>query len=317
MKLIDAIDQFLMNCEVSKNQSRKTIENYSHYMKRFVDFLDSVDRIPERFNVNEITMELVERYGLFLNRYMTEEGDGGVKKSKNLTKKTQSYHLVALRAFLKFLTKINVDSLPPEKVELPKLNARSVDFLNREEVETLFGAVELSSNAGFRDRALMEMLYSTGLRVSEIKNLNRRDINLDRREFMVRGKGGKARIIFMSERAVEWVGRYLKRRSDNFDPLFVSIRKGAENVDILQGEAKRLSTVSIQEIVRRYGRRAGLVKHVTPHKLRHSFATELLHNGADIRSVQEMLGHSSITTTQVYTHVTNRRLKEVYDKYHK
>lgn len=318
MKLLESIDKFLRHCEIAKNQSGKTIENYAHYLHRFVDFLDEADgaEIPEKFDMKNLTLDLVEDYRIYLNRYVSEDGVAGSKKGKKLTKKTQSYHLIALRALLKFLVKIDEPSLAPEKIELPKVGARSVEALTREEVEMLFGAVDMAKDSGPRDIAIMEMLYSTGLRVSELAKLNRSDVNLERREFMVRGKGDKPRIVFLSMRAADILRKYLKTRSDNFDPLFVSYGRGRADFDITRGESKRLSTVSVQEVVRRHGRLAGMVKPVTPHKLRHSFATELLRAGADIRSVQEMLGHSSITTTQVYTHVTNRHLKEVHEKFH-
>jgi site-specific recombinase XerD len=321
MKLLEAIDKFLRHCEVAKNQSAKTIENYAHYLHRFMDFLDTKEIVPERFRMEELTLDLVEDYRLYLNRYSVEEG---AKKGKKLSKKTQSYHLIALRALLKYLTKIDIETLAPEKIELPKIGQRSVEYLTREEVELLFQAVDEASHSGPRDRAMLEMLYSTGLRVSELVNLNRNDINLERREFMVRGKGDKPRLVFLSERAAGILKKYLSTREDHFGPLFISYSRGKSEdtmasgkIDITKGEEKRLSTVSVQEIARRHGRLAGLVKPVTPHKLRHSFATELLHNGADIRAVQELLGHASITTTQVYTHVTNRHLKEVHEKFHR
>lgn len=319
MQLLEAIDKFLRHCEVAKNQSGKTVENYAHYLHRFVDFLEQSDgaEIPERFDMENLTLDLVEDYRLYLNRYVSEDGVAGSKKGKRLTKKTQSYHLIALRALLKYLVKIDSASLAPEKIELPKIGARSVEALSREEVEMLFKAVDMAKDSGPRDRAMMEMLYSTGLRVSELVRLDRNDVNLERREFMVRGKGDKPRIVFLSARAADMLKKYLTVRSDNFDPLFVSFGRGRADLDITKGESKRLSTVSVQEIVRRHGRLAGIIKPVTPHKLRHSFATELLRSGADIRSVQEMLGHSSITTTQVYTHVTNKHLKEVHEKFHR
>ena len=218
-----------------------------------------------------------------------------------------------MRAFLKYLTKNDIKTLAPEKIELSKIPKRSVEVLSREELERIFKAVDRLDKAGLRDIAILETLYSTGLRVSELASLNRNQVDLKRREFMVRGKGAKPRIIFLSEKAAQAITKYLKSREDNFDPLFINNMKG----DITDHEKKRLSTVSIEAIVRKYARKAGVVKKVTPHTLRHSYATELLINGADIRSVQEMLGHSSITTTQIYTHVTNKKLKEIHDKYHK
>ena len=317
MYLFEAIENFLRHCEVGKNQSSKTLENYGHYLNRFMQFLEENEYVPEKMKLDEVTRELVENYQLYLNRLKDDDPDkrhsGGSKSG--LSKKTQGYHLIALRAFLKYLVKIDEKSLAPEKIELPKIGERHVEFLTREEVEMLFQAVDIARKSGPRDRAILEMLYSTGLRVSELAHLNRSDINLERREFMVRGKGNKPRLVFLSARAVNHIKHYLHTRNDNFEPLFVSLSRGKSDHDITAGESKRLSTVSVQEIVRRHGRLAGIVKPVTPHKLRHSFATELLHNGADIRSVQEMLGHSSITTTQVYTHVTNPHLKEIHEKY--
>ena len=313
MKLLEAIDKFLRHCEITKNQSNKTIENYAHYLHRFVDFLEqrAGSEIPERFCMDAMTLDLVEDYQLYLNRYVAEE------TGQKLTKKTQSYHLIALRALLKYLSKIDVETLAPEKIELPKIGKRSVDCLTREEVERVFEAVDMAKQSGPRDRAMLEMLYSTGLRVSELVKLDRSDVNLKRREFTVRGKGNKPRLVFLSERATDFLKKYLMTRNDSFEPLFISYSGGKADHDITAGEAKRLSTVSVQTVARRHGRLAGITKPVTPHKLRHSFATELLKSGADIRAVQEMLGHASITTTQVYTHVTNRHLKEVHEKFHK
>ncbi len=291
------IVDFLEHAEIAKNQSQKTIENYDHYLGRFLEFAGDI-------KPNEITLQLVQKYQLHLNRL-----------EENLSKKTQNYHIIALRAFLKYLTKNDYKTLPPEKIELSKIPERTVEFLSREELERLFKAVDLSSKKGLRDRAILETLYSTGLRVSELNSLNRKQVDLKRREFMVRGKGRKPRIVFISDRCAKWLEEYLKTRTDNLEPLFINYGRARSKDDISQGEKRRLTTYTIQEIVRRTARHAGLVKKVTPHILRHSFATELLQNGADIRAVQEMLGHASITTTQIYTHVTNRRLKEIHKKY--
>ncbi|MBL4695096.1 tyrosine-type recombinase/integrase [Candidatus Gracilibacteria bacterium] len=295
------IKDFLEYCEVTKNQSKKTLENYTHYLKRFEDFLS------EEMKPQDLNLQKVQNYRLYLNRFMDDKG-------KSLGIKTQNYHIIALRAFLRYLAKNDIKSLSPEKIELPKVPDRTVEHLSHEELERLFNTVDLTKKVGPRDRAILETLYSTGLRVSELRSLDCQQVDLKRREFMVRGKGKKPRIIFLSKKAAELITTYLKTRDDNLAPLFTN---NSRNTDILDPEARRLSNVSIQNIVRKYALRAGIIKKVTPHTLRHSYATELLMNGADIRSVQEMLGHSSITTTQIYTHVTNKKLKEIHDKYHR
>lgn len=297
------IQRFLEHVEIGKQQSLKTVENYHHYLSRFLDFIG--DKAPE-----ELALDDVHRYQLFLNRYVDEREHG-------LSVKTQNYHLVALRAFLKYLVRNDVQTLAPEKIDLKKVGDRVVDFLTRDEVERLFNAVDLTKKTGFRDRAMLETLYSTGLRVSELCALNRDQVDLERAEFTVRGKGGKARIVFLSERCVEWLKRYLSERTDNWIPIFISYGRTREDESLGLGEKRRLTPYTVQTVVREASLRAGLSKKVTPHVLRHSFATELLHNGADIRAVQELLGHSSITTTQVYTHSTNPRLREVHRKFHK
>lgn len=311
------IDDFLAHCEIEKNQSLKTIDNYSRYLRRFLKFAG------EEIQAKNIDLGLVQRYRLHLNRDADEQG-------RTLSKKTQNYHTIALRAFLKYLIKRDVETLAPEKIELAKIPERTVEFLTREEVDNLFVAIQKNpafkdgknEPARLRDTAILETLYSTGLRVSELASLNRAQVDLNRREFMVRGKGRKPRIVFLSDRAVQKIKDYLKLREDAFEPLFInaghSRKAGAEGKigDITKGEKRRLTTVSIESIVRKYAMLAGIIKKVTPHTLRHSFATDLLHNGADIRAVQEMLGHASITTTQIYTHLTNQRLREIHKKFH-
>lgn len=322
------IEKFLQHAEIGKNQSQRTIINYRHYLKRFLEFAG------EKFDIEKLTLGHVQNFRLHLNRLRNGRGD-------TLEVKTQNYHIIALRAFLKYLVKQDIQTLAPEKIELSKIQARSVEFLTRDELDRLFNEIRTTDIRGLRDRAILETLYSTGLRVSELAALNRKQIDLERREFMVRGKGRKPRIIFLSQRAAEHIKNYLEKRTDNFEPVFLnhhsekpkalrSVNSNSQSEtnnhtpgvshksqeDIMKGESRRLSTVSIERIVRMYALRAGLIKHVTAHTLRHSFATELLMNGADIRSVQEMLGHASITTTQVYTHLTNQRLKEVHEKFH-
>lgn len=299
------LELFLVYVELEKNRSPKTLENYHHYLHRFGDYFGK-DR-----DLSELQMIDIQQFRLKLNRFEDS------KTHRTLGIKTQNYHLIALRAFLKYVTKHDVKTLAPEKVELSKIPERSVEFLSKEELVRIFDVVDRKKISGRRDFAILQMLYSTGLRVSELTNLNRESIDLKRREFMIRGKGRKQRIVFVTPLAAESVEQYLLLRDDNFEPLFLSGGRGKKiDGDILKGEKKRLTTRSIQNLVAKYARKAGIIKKVTPHTLRHSFATTLLQNGADIRSVQEMLGHASITTTQIYTHITNSRLREVHEKYH-
>jgi len=303
------IKLFLEHVEVEKNASEKTIKNYKHYLFRFLDWLEEENMID--IKPNELTADMIQKYRVYLNRYKSK------RSLSTLSKTTQNYHVIAIRAFLRFLAKRDIDALSPEKIELAKIPKRTVEFLTKEEIERLVSVCDMSTIKGLRSRAILEVLFSTGLRVSELVSLSRNNINLLKREFMVVGKGEKPRIIFLSERAAIFLSKYLDKRTDNYKPLFINIKNNSK-VDLdIEGESRRLSAVSIEEIVRRCAIIAGIVKRVTPHTLRHSFATNILQNGADIRSVQEMLGHSSITTTQIYTHVTNRQLKDVHEKYHK
>ncbi|MFC1749348.1 site-specific tyrosine recombinase/integron integrase [Pseudomonadota bacterium] len=304
MKLKEAINRFLEHSEITKNQSKKTLENYNHYLERFSTWAGDI-------KVKDITLEKVRSYRLYLNRLSDKKGD------QLLSVKSQNYHIIALRAFLKYCRKNDIETLAPEKVDLSKIPERSVEYLSREELERLFNSVDGKKIQGLRDFAILQLLYSTGLRVSELTSLNRDQVDLDRREFMVRGKGKKPRLVFISDEAAAALKDYLKERDDNFEPLFLNYSRPSNKEDITLGEKRRLSPVMVQYMVRKYSRKAGIIKKVTPHVLRHSFATELLINGADIRSVQEMLGHASITTTQIYTHLTNKRLKEVHKKFHR
>lgn len=299
MKLSQHIRKFLEYCEITKNRSQKTLENYQHYLKRFQYFLDR-DIEPDEINLDQI-----HNYRLHLNRLLDE-------RKNTLSLKTQNYHIIALRAFLKYLVKNDIKTLAPEKVELANIEKRSVDALSHEELQDLFAAIDPKDKDAKRDLAILHTLYSTGLRVSELQKLNRDHINLERREFSVRGKGRKTRLVFLSEKAATAIKSYLRTRDDQLIPLFINkIKKSTDD------EKRRLSTVTIQTIVRKYALKAGITKKVSPHTLRHSYATELLINGADIRSVQEMLGHSSITTTQIYTHLTDKKLREIHEKFHR
>jgi site-specific recombinase XerD len=292
---------FLEYLEIEQNRSQKTIANYDHYLTRLIDFAGEID-------VSDIDAELVRKWRLWLNRLGTNTAD-------ELQKTTQNYHLIALRSFLKFCAKRGIDAIPADKIELARTKRTQVTFLNEEEMERLLREPDTAAENGLRDRALLELLYSSGLRVSELVGLNKDHVNLKRREFMVRGKGQKDRPIFISETAAEWVGRYLEKRADNSTPLFIRVG-GSKKIDHT-GNHLRLTARSIQRMVARYALMAGITKHVSPHTLRHSFATDLLMNGADLRSVQAMLGHSNISTTQIYTHVTDPHLKNVHEKFHR
>jgi site-specific recombinase XerD len=299
------IAEFLEYLEIQKGCSPLTIREYRHYLKRFHNWLTENSSATKP---DQINLEVVRRYRLYLAHLRAR---GGVP----LERVTQSYHIVALRAFLRYLlVQRDMPTLSPDKIELPKQSSRSIAFLNSEQVERLLNSPQISNIIGLRDKAILETLFSTGLRVSELVKLNRDQVDLERKEFGVRGKGNKIRVVFLSDTAAQWIERYLQARKDHFKPLYIRY-SGAVDVQ-KSGEKMRLTARSIQRIVAKYAKRSGLPIEATPHTLRHSFATDLLISGADIRSVQEMLGHESIRTTQVYTHVTNRHLKEVHKAFH-
>lgn len=291
---------YIEHIEIEGGRSAHTAENYTLYLERFIEFTNDI-------TVDKITSEIIRKYRLWLNRYRNNNGN-------ELSTITQSYHLIALRGFLNYLSKRDIPSLSSEKIELPKVSRRQVTFLHYDEVERLLNKIDTSTETGLRDRAIIELLFSSGLRVSELVKLDRDHINTVRREFMVRGKGQKDRPVFISESASLHVKNYLNTRIDNLPPLFVSYSHNNEATT--SGDYRRLGARSIQRIINKYTRLAGITKHVSPHTMRHSFATDLLMNGADIRSVQAMLGHSSIVTTQVYTHVTDEHLREIHEKFH-
>lgn len=301
MYLSEAITDFIEHLEVEGGRSLRTLENYQLYLERLVEFSGDIP-------VGKITSELIRKYRLWLNRYQNHSG-------QSLTTITQSYHLIALRGFLTYLSRREVESLSADKIILPKTNRAQVTFLHYDEVTNMINAIDTDSEQGLRDRAIIELLFSSGLRVSELVELNRDHINLARREFMVRGKGQKDRPVFVSKSAAEHVQNYLDERTDSLVPLFINYSRNSGSADT-SGDYRRLSARSIQRMVSQYARLAGITKHVSPHTMRHSFATDLLMNGADIRSVQSMLGHSNISTTQVYTHVTDQHLKDVFDQFH-
>ncbi len=291
---------FLEYLEVEQGRSQKTIANYDHYLTRLSDFAGEI-------TIAEINPELIRKWRLWLNRL-------GSNVSDELQKNTQNYHLIALRSFLKFCAKRDIPALPADKIELAKTVRKQVTFLNEGELERLFDQPSIDKIAGLRDRAILELLFSSGLRVSELVGLDKDHINLKRREFMVRGKGQKDRPIFISDNAAKWLQLYIDKRQDNTRPLFVRYG-GRKDVD-RSGNYHRLTARSVQRLVATYALLAGITKHVSPHTLRHSFATDLLMNGADLRSVQAMLGHSNIATTQIYTHVTDPHLKKIHEQFH-
>ncbi|MBT4120997.1 MAG: tyrosine-type recombinase/integrase [Candidatus Magasanikbacteria bacterium] len=319
------LQDFLEHLEIEKNRSEKTIQNYDFYLNRFVGWLG--DKKPEA-----ITGEKMRKFRLWLNRLVDVHGDP-------LKKNTQNYHLIALRSFLKYLAKRDVDTLAPEKIELMKMPDREVSFLEGGDLDRLLEAPfkninnkslekneKKASNTvliAFRDKAILELLFSAGLRVSELSKLKIQNINLKKEEFTILGKGGKSRVVFLSEQSKYWLKKYLEARKDMNPYMFISHDKRSGNSKTVKVKGKRvevddrpITPRSVQRMVQKYARAAGITKPVTPHTLRHSYATDLLQNGADIRSVQTMLGHSSITTTQLYTHITDRGLKNIYKKFH-
>lgn len=302
------IQDFLEHLEIESGRSKKTIDNYRLYLERFLmivqEILNKNDVRPE-----EIDREVLRKYRLKLNRYGSENGGADLKTI------TQAYHLIALRGFMKYLARREIKSLDPSLIDLPKVIRKQVTFLHFDEVESMLNEIDTSTESGLRDRAIIELLYSGGLRVSELVGLNRDSINLERREFMVRGKGSKDRPIFISKAAADRVQDYLDARTDSLPALFLNNSRNLQTVDT-SGNYRRMTVRSVERIVEKYARLAGITKHVSPHTLRHSFATDLLMNGADIRSVQSMLGHADISTTQIYTHVTDAHLREIHEKFH-
>lgn len=298
MNLQELRKQFLEHLEVEKNRSLKTVENYDRYLRRFLNLTGAE-------KPSGITDELVRSYRLKLNRI---KGTAG----RELKRQTQFYHLIALRSFLKYLAKRDVRTLAAEKVELGKMPAREIEFLDADELARLLAAPKGDALEKLRDRAMLEILFSTGLRVSELVALDRDSIDFKKDGFSVRGKGDKVRVVFLSDAAKEALGKYLGKREDPDTALFIRLRKGGVHTD----EDLRISARSVERLVKRYAAAAGITKKVTPHGLRHAFATDLLEGGADLRSVQMLLGHAQITTTQIYTHFTDKTLREIHKRYH-
>lgn len=314
--LHDLFIDFLEYLEIERNVSRLTIRNYRHYLERFLGFLEPQSLSPtastaskKAILVSEITPEALRQFRLYLSRY--EDKDG-----LSLKRVTQNYHLIAIRSFLKYLTKRGIPTVAPEMIELGKAESRSIKFLERADVERLLNMPEISHPEGLRDKAILEVLFSTGLRVSELVSLNRDQINLERREFGVIGKGRRVRVVFLSDAAARWLGRYIVSRTDQSKALFVRYSGKKPQADDA-GESLRLTARSVQRMVEKYVQKARLPIKITPHGLRHSFATDLLSSGADLRAIQELLGHKNVSTTQIYTHITNPQLKEIHQKFHR
>lgn len=298
------INNFLEYLEIEKNCSKLTIRDYRHYLEIFVTWYTTMQ--PGK-TVADLDLPTVRKYRVFLANRVDIQG-------RSLKKVTQNYYVIALRSFLRFLIKNDIATLEPSKIDLPKTESRSLKFLEREQIDRLVTQPDTSREEGLRDRAILELLFSTGLRVSELVSLNHEKINLDRREFGIIGKGGRGRIVFVSEGAARAVKMYLEARKDVFKPLF--IRYSGTVSEEEGGEKMRLTARSVERIVKKYVRSAKLPVDASVHTLRHSFATDLLTNGADLRSVQEMLGHKNIATTQIYTHITNKQLREVHKNFH-
>lgn len=299
-KLSSHLRTFLEYLEVEKGRSALTVRNYDFYLKRFITWAKDPDPA-------DITMDMIHRYRLYLNR-LASRGEGTLKKT------TQNYHLIALRSFLKFLARNDIKTMAPEKIELAKQGSRDVAFLDGTDLQRLLEApekAELAPIVKARDKAILELFFSTGMRVSELAGLKRDQINLARDEFTVRGKGDKTRVVFLSNQARHALRTYLEMRKDDVPYMFVRHDRAKNEKD-----AAAITPRSVERLVKYYSVLAGIPKKVSPHTLRHSFATDLLMNGADLRSVQAMLGHSSITTTQIYTHVTNQQLKDVHKAFH-
>lgn len=301
MDLQELKRQFLEYLEIERGRSVKTVENYDRYLEKFFEF-------AKVKNPSELTEEMVRTFRLYLNR---QPGSKIGNRTEPMKRKTQNYYLIALRAFLKYVRKRGIESLSPEVIELAKVPERSLDLITPQELDRLMHAPDNATPQGLRDRAILELLFSTGLRISELCNLSIDDVDLSRDEFSVRGKGDKIRVVFLSDEAKRAISDYIQSRKDMDEALFVQYGKNAKNANSL-----RLTPRAVQRMLKVYAAKAGITRKVTPHVIRHSFATDLLSNGADLRSVQALLGHANIGTTQIYTHVTDKHLRDVHKKFH-
>ena len=311
--LQNLIRRYLEYCEIERNLSINTIKMYNFYLNDFLDWFSSyIDKEISEISFEDLDYEIIRKYRLNLNRRISSKSHQEFKIS------TQKTFLVAIRSFLKYLIiEEGLETISPEKIILAKPDPRIPKVLNDDNLKDLFSVQNLNKRSGVRDRAILETLFSTGLRVSEMVNLDVDDVNLDTGEFAVIGKGRKIRTVYLSAAAIDWIKRYLNTRRDEYKPLFIRYSGKNMEEDDIEGESLRLTVRSVQRLVKKYALRSGIPVDATPHTLRHSFATDLLSGGADLRSVQEMLGHSSVSTTQIYTHITNKQLKDVHKKFHK
>ncbi len=298
--------EYLQYIEIEKGRSALTVRNYDHYLTRFLQF-------AKVSSPADITESMMREYRVYLNRHPAREAKKG-QAQETLDKKTQNYHLIALRAFFKYIRKRGMQGYDPERIELAKVQQRELDLISEKELENLLSAPDLSTINGLRDKAILELFFSTGLRVSELCSLDR-DTDLRSGEISVRGKGGKIRVVFVSGSAAIAVKKYLEHRVDIDEAMFVDHSPRA-HARMVKEESIRLTPRSVERIVEKYATLAGIAKKCTPHVIRHSFATDLLYNGADLRTVQMMLGHASISTTQIYTNVTNKFLRDQFEKFH-
>ncbi len=297
--------EFLEYIEIERGRSVKTVANYDRYLVRFFENqgIKTAKDIDER---------KVRDFRLWLNRQIAVPNK---KNSQTVKKRTQNYYLIAIRSFLKFLIKRGHKVMAPDKIELAKVEERSIDLISMNELDRILTGPDTCTIKGLRDRSIMELLFSTGLRVSELCSLDK-DLDLSRDEFPIRGKGEKVRVVFLSDYAKDTLNEYLKKREDMDEALFVRVPGKMGQKSLNRKESIRLTSRSVERIVKYYAIKAGISKKVTPHIIRHSFATDLLSNGADLRSVQALLGHANITTTQVYTHVTDKHLHDVHKRFH-
>jgi len=334
MNIKEAILRFLEYCELDRNLSLKTVKMYGYYLQFFESWLLSQDQksrpkvdqpLAEKskdqsdsvnikngqndFQVEEINDEIIREFRLYLSHRYKNPYKGELKRQ------TQNYFLIALRSLFRYLLKQKLAVIPPEMIELGKRREREIHFLAPDKLEKIISVIDSNTVLGLRDRAIFAVLFSTGLRVSELVSLNRDQVNLKTGEFGVIGKGSKYRIVFLTKQAKEALQEYFQKRSDPYRPLFIRY-SGPKAQEGLTDEKLRLSVRSVERLVDKYRKKSGIIDKISPHALRHSFATDLLSHGADLRSVQEMLGHKNISTTQIYTHITNTRLKEVHEKYH-